>query len=104
MSASPEAAAPSTDWRRPLRYLWRLPFLTLHVVVGLPITLLMINPLCARVTVRDERLDHRVIRLWSGTMMRIFGFRLRRYGTPLPGAALFVANHVSWIDIVLMHK
>jgi 1-acyl-sn-glycerol-3-phosphate acyltransferase len=104
MSASPEATAPSSDWRRPLRYLWRLPFLTLHVVVGLPITLLMINPLCARITVRGERLDHRVIRLWSGTMMRVFGFRLRRYGTPLPGAALFVANHVSWIDIVLMHS
>ena len=104
MSAAPEAAAPSQDWRRPLRYLWRLPLLTLHVVVGLPITLLMINPLCAQVTVRDERLDHWVIRLWSATTMRIFGFRLRRYGTPLPGAALFVANHVCWIDIVLMHS
>lgn len=104
MSASPEATAPRSDWRRPLRYLWRVPFLVLHLVVGLPITLLMINPLSARVTVYDERLDHRIIRLWSATMMRIFGFRLRRYGTPLPGAALFVANHVSWIDIVLMHS
>ena len=49
---------------------------------------------------RGDRLDHRAIRWWSGTLMRIFGFRVRRYGTPLPGAALFVANHVSWIDIV----
>jgi 1-acyl-sn-glycerol-3-phosphate acyltransferase len=35
--------------------------------------------------------------------MRIFGFRVRRFGTPLRGGALFVANHVSWMDIELMH-
>jgi 1-acyl-sn-glycerol-3-phosphate acyltransferase len=36
--------------------------------------------------------------------MRIFGFRLRRIGTPLPGAAMFVANHVSWVDIEMLHS
>lgn len=104
MSNPTEAARPSRDWRRPLRYLWRFPFLALHLGLGLPFTLLMINPLSARFELRGERLDHRVIRWWSGTLMRIFGFRLRRYGTPLPGAALFVANHVSWIDIELVHS
>ncbi|HEX5694366.1 MAG TPA: 1-acyl-sn-glycerol-3-phosphate acyltransferase, partial [Arenimonas sp.] len=104
MSASTQAARPSRDWRRPLRYLWRFPFLALHLLVGLPVTLLLINPVSARIDFRGERLDHRVIRLWSGTLMRIFGFRLRRYGTPLPGAVMFVANHVSWIDIELMHS
>lgn len=104
MSALTETARPSRDWRRPLRYLWRLPFLLLHLLVGLPVTLLLINPVSARIELGGERLDHRVIRLWSGTLMRIFGFRLRRYGTPLPGAVMFVANHVSWIDIELMHS
>jgi len=37
-------------------------------------------------------------------LMRIFGFRVRRFGTPLPSAALFVANHVSWMDITLLHS
>jgi 1-acyl-sn-glycerol-3-phosphate acyltransferase len=36
--------------------------------------------------------------------VRIFGFRIRRVGEPLPGAVLFVANHVSWLDIELMHS
>ena len=93
-----------TDWRRPLRYLWRLPFLVVHVFVFLPLTLLMINPLCARLSLRGDRLDHLAIRWWSVGMMRAFGFRVRRYGTPLPGAAMFVANHVSWIDITLLHS
>ncbi|KFN44220.1 hypothetical protein N789_07320 [Arenimonas oryziterrae DSM 21050 = YC6267] len=103
MSASPDATA-AADWRRPLRYLWRFPFLALHVLVGLPITLLLINPLCARIRFRGEPLDQFVIRVWSGGLVRVFGFRVRRFGTPLPGAALFVANHVSWIDICLMHS
>ena len=93
----------SDPWR-PLRYLWRVPLLVLHVGVALPVTLAMINPLSARVVLRGERLDHRTIRAWSALMVRLFGFRVRRYGTPLPGAALFVANHVSWIDITLLHS
>ncbi|HMB57349.1 MAG TPA: lysophospholipid acyltransferase family protein [Arenimonas sp.] len=104
MSSLPEATTPSFDWRRPLRYLWRVPLLLLHALVGLPITLAMINPLCARISLRGERLDHWVIRIWSAGLLRVFGLRSRRYGTPLPGAALFVANHVSWIDIELMHS
>ena len=71
----------SDPWR-PLRYLWRAPLLALHVLVGLPITLALINPLSARIVLRGERLDHRTIRAWSGAMVWIFGFRVRRYGTP----------------------
>jgi 1-acyl-sn-glycerol-3-phosphate acyltransferase len=104
MSAFPQAAARSPDWRRPFRYLWRLPLLALHATLGLAITMLMINPLSARLSFRGERLDHRAIRLWSILMVRVFGMRVRRYGTPLPGAAVFVANHVSWIDITLLHS
>jgi 1-acyl-sn-glycerol-3-phosphate acyltransferase len=93
------------DPLRPLRYLWRTPWLLLHLLVGLPLVVLLINPLTRRLRLPGgERVDHRVIRLWQGTMMRIFGFRVRRFGRPLDGAALFVANHVSWLDIVLLHS
>jgi len=104
MSSFTESAKPSRDGFRPLRYLWRVPLLIGHVLLSLPLTLLAINPLFARLQRRGERLDHWAIRMWSGGLMRIFGFRLKRYGTPLPGGALFVANHVSWIDITLMHS
>ena len=104
MSASTSAARGAPGWRRPLRYLWRTPGLLLHVLVLLPIALLFMNRLAARVRVRGERLDHLSIRAWSAGLLRVFGLRTRRYGTPLPGAALFVANHVSWIDITLMHS
>jgi len=89
---------------RSLRYLVRVPMLLWHLLVHLPLVLLLITPPTARLRVGDEPFDHRLIRAWSAGLMRVFGFRMRRVGTPLPGAAMFVANHVSWIDIVALHS
>jgi 1-acyl-sn-glycerol-3-phosphate acyltransferase len=98
-------SAPDRDVLRPLRYVVRVPLLVLHLLVSLPITLLAINSLGARIRVRGgESLEHRMIRWWQGTLMRIFGFRVVRRGEPLPGAALLVANHLSWLDITMIHS
>lgn len=64
----------------------------------------MINPLTARWRIGGERVDHKAIRWWQTNLMRVFGFRVRRFGTPLHGKSFFVANHVSWLDITLLHS
>ena len=92
------------DWPRPLRYLVRVPLLLLHVLVAPPFAVLAFSPLGTKLRVRGERFDHWATRWWSGALIRRFGFRIRRVGEPLPGATLFVANHVSWMDIELMHS
>lgn len=101
-------APPTADaWPlRALRYLYRVPLLLWHLLVDLPLVLLLGTPPLANIAIGngDERLGHRMIRAWSAGMMWIFGFRLRRDGAPLPGATLFVANHVSWIDIQALHS
>lgn len=88
------------------RYLYRVPLLALHVGLGLPLTVAcIVVPPLARIRVgAGDTLEQRMIRWWQGTLMRIFGFRLRRFGTPLPGPTLFVANHVCWIDICILHS
>jgi 1-acyl-sn-glycerol-3-phosphate acyltransferase len=96
--------ATGRDWRRPLRYLWRTPLLLLHILIAIPIALLAFNPFLASRRIGGERFDHHMTRWWSGTLLRCFGFRIRRIGEPLPGAVLYVANHVSWMDIELMHS
>src|SRR3546814_10127526 len=48
-----------------------------------------------------EPFAHRMIRLWSTGLLRIFGLRPRRIGKPLRDPVLFVANHTSWIDITM---
>jgi len=95
---------PRRDWLRPLRYLVRVPLLIVHIVIAPPLAIFVFSPLGTRLSVRGERLDHWATRWWSGALIRRFGFRIRRIGEPLAGATLFVANHVSWMDIELMHS
>ena len=92
------------DWRRPLRYLWRTPWIFVHVVVAVPLTLIAFSPIGRHARVRGERLDYWLQRWWSGGIVRRCGFRIVRLGEPQSGAVLFVANHVSWLDIELMHS
>ena len=90
-------------WRA-FRYLYRVPMLLVHILLLLPLVLLSMVPLWAGIAVGGERLEHWAIRKWSAGLMRIFGFRLRCSGTPLKGAVMFVSNHVSWVDIEMVHS
>jgi 1-acyl-sn-glycerol-3-phosphate acyltransferase len=47
-------------------------------------------------------LRKRIVRLWSRAMGRIFGLRPRVEGEGPAGPFLLVANHVSWLDILLL--
>lgn len=94
---------PRDRWR-PLRYVWRTPLLLVQALISGPLALAVLNPLAARIRVGGTTLDKFMIRWWSGALVRRFGFRIRRFGEPLPGAVLYVANHISWLDIVLIHS
>lgn len=96
--------APRGGVARVCRYLYRVPLLLVHIVVFLPLILIgMLRP-WGELRVGEATLGAKVVNWWQGGLMWIFGFRLRRVGTPLPGAVLFVANHVSWIDISALHS
>jgi 1-acyl-sn-glycerol-3-phosphate acyltransferase len=88
---------------RPLRYAIRVPLLLLHALITAPLALLVLNPLAARIPFGSVSLEKFMIRWWSARLVRIFGFRLRRFGATPTGPVLYVANHISWLDIVLMH-
>jgi 1-acyl-sn-glycerol-3-phosphate acyltransferase len=103
-TTEPSTASPRRDFMRPLRYLLRGPLLALHIVLSLPLAVLALNPWFSRIPVGQRRFDQFMISWWSGTLVRLFGFRIRSYGKPLPGAVMYVANHVSWLDIELMHS
>jgi 1-acyl-sn-glycerol-3-phosphate acyltransferase len=97
--------APERDLLRPLRYLWRVPLLLLHIVLGILFCSLVLG-WNQHVVMKDGRepLAHRMIRWWSIMLLRIFGLRSVRHGQPLSDPVLFVANHTSWIDIELLHS
>jgi lyso-ornithine lipid O-acyltransferase len=93
------------DPLRPLRYLWRVPLLLLHIVLGILLCSLVLS-WNQHAVMKDGRepFVHKIIRWWSTKLLRIFGLRSVRIGQPLPDPVLFVANHTSWTDIELLHS
>ena len=87
---------PAARLARALRYVWRTPLLLWHACIHLPIVMLLIA------LGRGGPVSHAAIRGFARGLLWIFGLRVRREGTPLHGGTLFVANHVSWIDIMLL--
>ena len=70
--------------------------LVLHLLYGLA--------LVAYVTFGGSRRTprERLTRSWNWRLLEILGVRLQIEGTPLRGAHLTVANHVSWLDIPVL--
>jgi 1-acyl-sn-glycerol-3-phosphate acyltransferase len=100
---SPPPSPPAFDPLKPMRYLWRVPLLLVHLLLGIALTLFVGNPLTGRRGLIGAGVWPSLVHWWSRTMLRLFGFRSRVFGEPLSGAALFVANHVSWLDIETIH-
>jgi 1-acyl-sn-glycerol-3-phosphate acyltransferase len=90
-------------WRVP-RYLLRAPLLLLHGIAAVLAAICAGNALAAGIHIGGTTLDKFMVSWWAGRLLRICGFRIRSFGEPLPGAVLYVANHISWLDIVLMHS
>lgn len=92
------------DPLRPLRYLWRVPGLLIMLLLGVLLTVFLGNPLTGRRGLFGVRYWRPLVLAWSRAMLRLFGFRTRAIGDALPDPVLFVANHVSWLDIEAVHS
>jgi 1-acyl-sn-glycerol-3-phosphate acyltransferase len=89
---------------RLFRSCYRMPLLLLLFFIGLPIVFLFQLPGFSRISIAGETADRFSVGLWSRYVVRSFGLRVKRIGTPLPGPVLFVANHISWLDITVLHS
>ena len=82
---------------KPVRVGWKLGRITLHLLRGWWIIRRHFPALEPA-----QRQQH--VHVWAGQMLQIFGIRLVRRGHALAsGPVLLVANHVSWLDILVMH-
>ncbi len=52
----------------------------------------------------DRAARNRQLMAWARSLMRILNIELRVSGTPPVGGAVLVANHVSWLDIHVLHS
>lgn len=76
---------------------WKLLRAAAHAVVGF-LTIKILFPRLSPAH-REAR-----VQVWAGELLRIVGIELVVNGTPpAAGPVLLVANHISWLDIVVMH-
>jgi 1-acyl-sn-glycerol-3-phosphate acyltransferase len=81
---------------RRLRGAWRLACAVLHGLHGVAIVLLRFPSL-------DRGGRRQRVRWWSTRMLHLLGLQLAVSGQFKPGVKMIVANHVSWLDIMVVH-
>ena len=83
--------------RRQVRACLRLARMLAHIATGLGTVLLRFRGL----SVEEQ---HARVQAWARQMLRHAGVELQVRGTPpAHGPVLLVANHISWLDIPVMH-
>jgi len=80
-----------------LRKYYRIILFGLWLVIGVILTLVFL-----RNTMPTHGISSTVVKKWLGRAARIFGVKIEYYGTPLPQKTLFVSNHISWLDILIL--
>lgn len=83
-----------------LRRLYRFNRLVLHVLWGVALLLFKVG---VDPNQHGQR-DWRIICGWMAGLCRILGLKVKVTGEPTMGPALFVANHISWHDIVVLQS
>lgn len=86
------------------RLLYRMPWLLLLLLVGLPLTLLVDLLPGKAMKIHGRNLNEFIQCWWAVNICGIFGLRRRVRGALAAGPLLIAANHISWLDIPLLHS
>ena len=87
-----------------IRLIIRLPLLLLHIVLGTPVAALFFYPPFRGRQLSGVPLQDIMLRWWGRTTCSIFGVAVHCRGFLPIGPQLLVANHISWLDIQVLHS
>jgi 1-acyl-sn-glycerol-3-phosphate acyltransferase len=87
-----------------LRFPIRILFLLLLLIFGTIPTLLCVNRFGQSIRVGKRTLSEFMLNWWTLMVCRGFGISIRVKGHAQAGPVLVVANHISWIDILVLHS
>ncbi len=80
-----------------IRKFYRSILLILWLITGIILTVLFL-----RNTRKPHGFATTVVSRWLGVLASVFGVRIKTFGHALPEKTLFVANHISWLDILIL--
>jgi 1-acyl-sn-glycerol-3-phosphate acyltransferase len=80
-----------------IRKLYRTILLGLLLIIGIILTVVFL-----RNTRHTSGIANAIVSTWLGIVARLLGVRIKTYGTALPEKTLFVSNHISWLDILIL--
>lgn len=80
-----------------LRKLTRYILLISLVIIGIPLAIIFL-----RGTIPTKGVTSTIITTWIRTITFILGVKINITGTPLSESTLFISNHISWLDILVL--
>lgn len=80
-----------------LRKIVKFILLILHIFLGIILSFILFLPGLARYL--SPNVSMRVVVWWSYVLCRICGLSIRQHGKWIDSPAIFVANHISWLDV-----
>ena len=86
------------------RIFYRILVILIHVGINLPLTMLTFIPPGNMIRFGGRTFNKHMQCWWSGATCRIFGLRRRIIGEFKDGPQFIAVNHISWLDIQLLHS
>jgi len=80
-----------------IRKFYRTILLGFLLIIGIILTVVFL-----RNTRHTSGIANSIVATWLGTVARSLGVRIKTYGSALPEKTLFVSNHISWLDILIL--
>lgn len=87
-----------------LRFVFRSLLLIAYLLFLLTPTLVRVSHYRSRPTEQDQLKADQIAVTLARRLSWFFGMRVKTFGTPLKGAVLFAANHISFLDILVLHS
>ena len=95
----PKAEIPHAAWPRIV-----LRALALVLIFALGLVLHFLLRLAERPAAGQRRpLSGRLVQAVCVLVLRVLGLRIRVSGQPMDGAGALISNHISWLDILVLH-
>jgi len=80
-----------------IRKFYRTILLGLLLIIGIILTVVFL-----RNTRHTSGIANAIVSTWLGTVARSLGVKTKTYGSTLAEKTLFVSNHISWLDILIL--